>query len=384
MKIGYLLDYKERNYNARYISYTLPGSFQALENELSRLPIDQIFAQSNLYAVNQDGTYTPGFALKEGTRPTDQYDGTSFVGAGYLSGTLPAGKFDLTGGVRVEYFNQLLNSQGKELTNLTNTTPLPFFNAAYNISDRSLMRLAYGRTVNRPEFRELAPFLFYQFEYNLNVSGNPNLKTATVQNVDLRWEMYPNPGETVSLGAFYKSFKNPIEFVQQNASGGLQFNYSNAPEALNYGVELEVRKSLSSLGVSKFLRNTSLNLNASLIKSEVNFPDSVTFQKNTRSLQGQSPYVINSGIYYNDVEKGISLNLAYNIFGNRIFSAGSVLYPTWIERPRQSLDTQVAKQFNNNMELKLNVTNVLNSAYRIYQDNDENEKIDDSIVCPLG
>jgi outer membrane receptor protein involved in Fe transport len=248
-----------------------------------------------------------------------------------------------------------------------------------------LIRLAYSRTVNRPEFRELAPFLFYQFEYNLNVQGKTNLKSASIDNVDLRWEMYPNKGESVSFGAFYKSFTNPIEFVQENAGGNLQFSYQNAPKATSYGLELEIRKSLASLGVTRFFRNMSVNLNTSVIRSEVDMGLDADnkFQQNKRPLQGQSPYVINLGAYYYDAETGFGANAGYNIFGNRIFTVGSVLYPSWIERPRQSLDLQVSKLFKNSMEVKLNVQNVLNSKYRIYQDNDEDQQIDEDIDDPI-
>jgi TonB-dependent receptor len=286
--------------------------------------------------------------------------------------------------LRVEHFIQKLDlTTGENVVNNTITSPLPFLNIAYNLSDRSLVRAAYSKTVNRPEFREIAPFLFYQFEYNLNLQGNPALKTATIDNVDLRWEMYPNKGELISFGGFYKNFKNPIEFVQQNASGNLQFSYANAPTAYSYGAELEIRKSLSSLGVSRFLRNFSLNLNSSLIKSQVDMGEGVTFQKRFRPLQGQSPYVINTAVYYNDIDHGYSVNLAYNIFGNRIFSVGSVLFPTWIERPRNAVDLQISKSFKNNMEVKLNVQNLLNAPYRIFQDNDENNKVDEKIDDPI-
>jgi hypothetical protein len=384
VKAGYLIDYKNRDFKARYITNTLPGQFSQLENQLSSLPLDEIFSAENFYSINPDNSYNPGFVLKEGTRPTDQYNGSTLVTAGYLSGTLPLNKFDLTAGVRVEYFDQKLTIfNGTKTIQNRNTTPLPFLNVAYNLTDRSLVRAAYGRTVNRPEFREIAPFLFYQFEYNLNIQGDTSLQTATIDNIDLRWELYPNPGEIVSLGLFYKNFQNPIEFIQVNASGSLQLSYANAPRAQNYGLELEVRKSLASLGVNKFLRSTSVNLNASVIRSEVTFADSISFQKNKRSLQGQSPFVINTGIYYKDDDTGFSTNVAYNIFGNRIFTVGSILFPTWIERPRHALDLQIAKEFKNNMEVKFTAQNLLNSAYRFYQDNDEDEIIDEKIDDPI-
>jgi TonB-dependent receptor len=385
IKAGYYTEYKTRTFNARYVSYKDVFNNEEMY-ERTFLPLSQIFQPGQMLTVNPDGTSNEGFSLQEGTDPTNAYEGENTLLAGYVSGSVPLGKFDLTLGFRLEHNDQkLITYKGDSTVHNVVTSPLPSLNLAYNLTDRSLIRLAYSRTVNRPEFRELAPFLFYQFEYNLNIQGNKRLKTASVDNIDLRWEMYPNPGESVSFGGFYKSFENPIEFTQQNASGNLQFGYGNAPKAYSYGVELEVRKSLASLGVSKFLRNTSVNLNTSLIKSEVDMgldASTNTFQENKRPLQGQSPYVINVGLYYNDSETGWSANAGYNLFGNRIMAVGSTLFPSWIERPRQSLDLQVAKTFRN-VEVKLNVQNVLNSQYRIYQDNDENQQIDEKIDDPI-
>jgi hypothetical protein len=384
IRAGYYTEYKTRQFDARYISYLYPGNFSGqYGSDLSYLPVSEIFSKENMFVRNSDGGFQDGFAVQEGTRPTDSYEGKNLLLAGYLSASMPLGDFDVSVGLRLEHNDQkLISYAGDSTVNNIVTSPLPSLNVAYNLSDRSLIRVAYFRSVNRPEFRELAPFLFYQFEYNLNIQGNKNLKTATIDNIDLRYEFYPNAGEMISIGGFYKKFDNPIEFVQENASGNLQFSYANAPTAFSYGAELEIRKSLSSLGVSKFLRNTSLNLNTSIIKSEVDMGEGITFQERRRPLQGQSPYVVNFGAYYNDTEAGFSANIGYNIFGNRIFSVGSILYPTWIERPRQALDLQIAKTFKQ-MEIKLNVQNALNSQYRLWQDNDEDQKIDESIDDPI-
>jgi hypothetical protein len=387
LKAGYYAEYKTRQFDARYVSYLLPNQFSGPDSEEKTFqPNSTIFSQNNLFTRNQDGSLSPGWVIQEGSRESDSYRGNNLLLAGYLSASVPLGKFDVSAGFRLESNDQKLiyKKAGVDSTinNLINS-PLPSANIAYNLTERSLIRLAYSRTVNRPEFREIAPFLFYQFEYNLNIQGNRNLRVATIDNIDLRWEMYPNPGEMISLGTFYKSFKDPIEFAQVNASGNLQFSYQNAPEAYSYGVELEFRKSLASLGVSKFLRNTSINLNTSLIKSEVDMGEvAASFQERRRPLQGQSPYVVNLGAYYNDPELGYSINLGYNVFGNRIFSVGSNLFPTWLELPRHSLDIQVAKTIKR-MEVKLNIQNLLDAQYRFKQDNDEDQKFDGLIDEPI-
>ncbi|HRG79008.1 MAG TPA: TonB-dependent receptor [Cyclobacteriaceae bacterium] len=374
LKAGYYAEYKTRDFNARYINYQYPNTAdfdQAIGQELSRLPLDQIFAPENIKRSD-------GFVIEEGTQPQDSYEGTNLLGAGYISGSMPFGKLDVSAGFRGEYNIQTISAR-------TNAGPvdienpifaaLPSLNAGYNLTDRSLVRAAYSRTVNRPEFRELAPFLYYQFEYEAAIVGSPNLKTAFIDNIDLRWEMYPNPGELISIGGFYKKFTDPIETYLSITTENPQLFYGNAPEATSWGIEFEFRKSLASLGVSKLLRNTSINLNTAYIQSNVDVGTAATNQIQNRPLQGQSPYIVNLGLYYNDTETGFSVNAAYNVFGPRIFSVGDKLFPSWWEMPRQSVDFQIAKVWNKRFETKLNIQNLLNATYRLYQDNNNDNEI---------
>lgn len=374
LKVGYYVDYKTRNFDARYINYQYPNTAdfeQAVGQKLSRLPLEEIFAPENIKRKD-------GFVIEEGTQPQDSYEGTNLLGAGYVSGSMPFGKLDLTAGFRGEYNVQTLKARtnaGPIDINNPIFAALPSINAGYNLTDRSLVRAAYSRTVNRPEFRELAPFLYYQFEYEAAIIGSPDLKTAFIDNVDLRWEMYPNPGELVSIGGFYKKFKDPIETYLSITTENPQLFYGNAPEATSWGIEFEFRKSLASLAVSKLLRNTSVNLNAAYIESNVDVGTVATNQFQNRPLQGQSPYIVNLGLYYNDEEAGFSVNAAYNIFGPRIFSVGDKIFPSWWELPRQSVDFQIAKTWNKRFETKVNIQNLLNATYRIYQDNNNDNEI---------
>lgn len=376
IRAGYYAEYKTRTFDARYVNYLYPNTAdfdQAIGAELARLPLTTIFAPENIKKKD-------GFVIEEGTQPQDSYTGNNLLTAGYVGGTLPIGKFDITAGFRGEYNVQKLDAR-------TNTTPiavnnpifsaLPSLNAAFNVSERSLVRLAYSRTVNRPEFRELAPFLYYQFEYEVALIGSEDLKTATIDNIDLRWEMYPNPGELLSMGGFYKNFQNPIETYLMITSENPQLTYGNAPSAKSYGVEVEFRKSLASLGVSRILRNTSVNINAAWIHSNVDIGSAAANQNQiqNRPLQGQSPYIINTGLYYFDELSGFGINVAYNVFGPRIFSVGDKLFPSWWEMPRNSLDFQISKVWAKRFETKLNIRNLLDATYSIYQDNNNDNHI---------
>ncbi|MEJ0030580.1 MAG: hypothetical protein WDO15_09510 [Bacteroidota bacterium] len=68
-----------------------------------------------------------------------------------------------------------------------------------------------------------------------------------------------------------------------------------------------------------------------------------------RPLQGQSPYILNAGVYYNDEESGFSVNAAYNVFGPRIYSVGDINFPTFWEMPspgRRSSDLEKDHTYN--------------------------------------
>lgn len=119
----------------------------------------------------------------------------------------------------------------------------PSVNAAYRLNDKHQFRLSYGRTVNRPEFREVSSSVYYDFDLASNVQGNYNLKPAYIDNLDFGYEFYPSSGELISVSLFYKRFKNPIEWTY-TVSGGtdLIYSYVNAKGADNYGVEVDIRK----------------------------------------------------------------------------------------------------------------------------------------------
>lgn len=374
LKGGYYADYRYREFSSRYVSYLYPGFFDPVVGQaLSTQPLDKIFSNENIKTKD-------GFVIEEGTRPIDAYDANSFTAATYASADIPWRSFDLSFGARGEYNLQQVNSRddaGPVRAENSVFSLLPFFNAGYNIGDKSVLRLAYSRTVNRPEFRELAPFLFYDYKLEAGRIGNPDLRPATINNLDLRYEIYPRLGETFSIGVFYKHFNDPIENKTIISTEQPNFTYINADFARNYGVEVELRKSLRGVTNSAFLDNFSVNANASIIRSEVDLGATVGgVQSRVRPLQGQSPYIVNLGVYYDQQNIGLLGSVVYNIFGDRIFSVGDVLFPTIYERSRNSLDVTLTKKVGDRMSYKLGVQNLLDAPFRFYQDSDRNEKID--------
>ena len=369
LRFGFYTEYKDRDFNARFLSYA-PGS--NFSNNLAFQPLDQIFSQANI----SNGNLT----LLEGTRVSDQYNASNLLTAGYAGINIPLGvKFNVAGGVRAEYNRQQLHSFlfGGQAADVDNpiTRVLPSINLTYNLNLRSLLRLSSSMSLNRPEFRELAPFTYYDFNTNFEITGNPNLKTATIYNADVRYEFYPNPTEVVSFGAFYKYFDNPIENTFENTPSGNSYTFGNADYSTSYGVETEIRKSLLDLSASKFVQNLSLVLNASFIQSEVSLGSLATVQDSERPMMGQSPYIINSGVYYQDDDRKWQINLLYNVIGKRIFIVGNAQNPTVYEMPRNAIDLTVTKGIGQRFEIRAGIQDLLNQRFRFIQDSDINSKI---------
>lgn len=377
LRTGLYAERRHRTFSARNMGY-VRSNFLLFDENLIETTIDSLFHPDN---INQ----TTGIRIAEQSNPSDSYTADNLLLAYYVGADLPLIKEKLTlnVGVRAEHNDQTLKSAlltgERVLVENPILSILPSANLAYNLNKKQLLRLAYGRTVNRPEFRELAPFSFYDFNYNLVKKGSENLRTPTIDNFDLRWELYPSANEMVSVALFHKDFKDPIEslFVPGGGSGGIKtFTYGNARFARSTGLEVEVRRSLEAFTTNTFLRRFSVLFNASYIRSEVNLGMESLGQSNERPMQGQSPYIVNAGIYYQDREKGFQFNLVYNVIGRRIFIIGFDTYPDIYEMPRNLLDATASFRVAPKFDLKLGVGDVFNQAHVLLQDANRDGKYD--------
>jgi outer membrane receptor protein involved in Fe transport len=94
----------------------------------------------------------------------------------------------------------------------------------------------------------------------------------------------------------------------------------------------------------------------------------------TRPLPGQSPYLVNAGLQLNDPGNSMGLTILYNRIGPRINTVGddSSNKLDVYENSRNLLDLQLSKRlFRNNAELKLNISDLFNNPYLLYQNKDD-------------
>ncbi|MCU0324959.1 MAG: TonB-dependent receptor [Spirosomaceae bacterium] len=369
LKVGAYGDYKDRIFSNRWYGITNPNRLSGDNKLLSSSP-EEFFRPENL------GGNSVYYGV--GTNFEDKYQAQNLLAAAYAQVYHPfSEKFNATVGFRGEYNNQTLQSRERgsgskvEVENPV-FSPLPSLNLAYNINKKHLIRAAYSLTVNRPEFRELAPFTYYDFVYDVTRTGfvprpdKPRLLNASISNIDLRYEFYPSEGEMITVALFDKQFKNPIEAKVFYNGSTVAFTVDNADRAFSRGVEVEFRKQLSQKWMAIF--------NGALIQSNVRAGQGQNSLE--RSLQGQSPYLLNAGLFYDDAKRGLQANVLYNVIGKRIFVIGdNQLSADIYEMPRNVIDVSVTKTLNKRMDLRVSIQDLLNQKFRLIQDTDRDSKI---------
>jgi outer membrane receptor protein involved in Fe transport len=251
----------------------------------------------------------------------------------------------------------------------TDFNVLPAAALKYDLGAGMLLRAAYGMTVGRPQARELAPFMYYDFLRDRNIVGNLELRTTLIHSADVRWEWFFGTGQVLSASLFYKNFRRPIE--QQVISTDGTSKVTNTPSAETYGGELELRSSLEQL--HKSLRFFDFGANLTLLRSQVEIPPELSgaVRAGSRRMFGQAPYVINLTLRFAEPDTKFSASLVYNVVGPRIIDvglrAGTDILPNVEEQPFHALDLITSWQATEHLKLKLKWRNMMFQSRRIQQ-----------------
>jgi len=248
---------------------------------------------------------------------------------------------------------------------------LPSLNLIYQLRENMNLRLAGTQTLARPTFREIAPYSSKEFVNGEEVVGNPDLQRTLIQNFDFRWEWFLRPGEIVAVSAFYKHMDNPIErgFAEGSSASNKIITFTNVDAADLVGVEFEARFNLDHLIES--LNLFSLGFNLALINSTIDIPSAELADRQaidpnspaTRQLQGQSPYMVNIDITFNNNEWGTMAGLYFNTFGERLSTVSANLTPDVFEQPANILDFTASQKVFTYFTINFSVKNLLNEQY---------------------
>lgn len=313
------------------------------------------------------------FQLTESTRATDNYTAERQVNAFHIGADFTVQEWlRISSGVRNESFDQevvtfeLFDPDNSPIiANLDSDNLLPSVAATFFLPDDHEVRFGYSKTVTRPDFKELSPAFFTDPVLDREVIGNPELIDGSITHWDVRWDKYFSPTEYVSLSAFYKEFTNPIEIIVLPGTANI-ITYQNAESATNFGFEFEFFKELGFFG--SFWEPFYISANFSWIDSEIDLGENSGGQtNNVRPLQGQSPFVINTQLGFDDPDLGVSASLLYNISGERISEASTAGRPDIYEQPFHQLDFVYSHQLSDAWRAKLKLSNIFNDTVEFLQ-----------------
>ena len=327
-----------------------------------------------------------------------RYQGDLTVSAGY--GQVTANILDnvrFQGGVRYEDGKQsvtlidLFNQGGlSQVAPIEKSYFLPAATLTWTVRPDMQLRVHGSKTLGRPQFRELAPQLYFDTESDRQFFGNPFITDSTLLNGEARYEWYFQPGQRFSVAGFYKRIENPIEALANVAGGGaLLTTFGNAPRAILYGAEVEAQKylSLSSLGLDS--HRLVLIGNYTYSKSEIQVRDGdTTILNDLRGarpasevffdgdpLTGQSQHIANAQIGIENTASLQQLTMLFNYASERVSNrgqaSGGLRQDDIVERPGLTIDLVARQAFRllgGELEVKFEGRNLTNQAFEETQD----------------
>lgn len=366
LKLGGSYQYSDRNFAERIFSFSPNQPFDG--NDAT------YFSQENMGIVDVDSVrkrFEFGNVVRDASKKKNNYNGERNIAAAYAMIELPISrKLKLIGGARFETTRLDVVSQDTSQTvgKLDNADILPSANLVYALTEKMNLRAAVTRTLARPTFREIAPFESFDFILGNFRIGNPNLDRTLITNYDLRWEWFMRPGDILAVSVFYKDLENAIEQVIIGGTNG-QLQYQNVPQAQILGAEFEAR---TRLDVVPTLRHVSAGMNLSLVHSTVDIAETELAVRrainpgapSTRELQGQSPYILNLDLSYENYDKGTTAGFFYNVFGDRLTNVSLGGTPDVYERSSPKLDFTFSQRLLQRWQVKFALENILDSEIK--------------------
>ena len=376
LKFGIYRSEKERDFSIAQYSTSSTFTSEQDWNRYSGDP-NQLFNSTNLISSsNTNGTYiNPQTTIRQ---EANLFNAKQYNIAGYVSNEfILSEKLKSIIGLRFENYQVLYTGKNSQLGQVYDNQKIinknnifPSLNFIYTLKEKQNIRLSYSLTTARPSFKEASIAEIYDPLSNLFFIGNIKIKPTYIDNFDIRYEVFGKDAQFFSVSAFYKNLTDPIEigFVAASTSNYTPLNLENAKVV---GVELEIRRNLSTIFPG--IRNVNFNFNGSYIISDEKFSEDELRLRTlglrtgqtlgtSRPLQGQSPYLINAGLDYNNKEKGIQTGLYFNVQGKTLEVVGDGFYPDVFTLPFNNLNFNFIKKIKNNRTLTLKISNLLDDS----------------------
>ena len=353
LKLGVNYKNKSRDYKATRFYYNL--------NKIDPV-ITDIYDTDGF--LNQENIADGNVVVQRVMQPKDSYRAGNEIYSGYLlTDFYPVPSLLVNLGVRYEISRQWVDyaTDGgdwyAERRNLDKNDLFPTLNLKYTVKDANSIRFSASRTVTRPSFIEMAPFLYQESYGSAQIRGNNELQNGYNYNFDLRYEHFGKNGDMISLTAYFKYLDSPIERIQALQGGATLHSFQNADNGMAGGMEVEFRKQL--------MKDLRLGANISYMYTNVKLPEGGAYTNKERPLQGASPILANADLTYSPrfgEERQLNLALLYNLQGSRIHAVGVSKLGDIKQQTLHTLNFSAGYDINSHFSLKLQVNDLLNRA----------------------
>ena len=311
--------------------------------------------------LNQGNVGSGNIVIERKKQPKDSYRAGTDIIAGYMTADLyPTENLLINLGVRYEYARQWVRyaSDGGDwfgrMSMIEHGDLFPALNVKYTFNEDNILRFSASRTITRPSFIEMAPFLYQESYGSAQIRGNENLHNAYNYNLDLRYELFGSDSDMLSVTGYFKYLESPIERIQALNGGATLHSFRNAENGIATGLEVEFRKRVA--------KDLNVGANASYMYTNVKLPEGGAYTNKERSLQGASPVLINADITWSPRfgdEKALNMVLLYNMQGSRIHAVGVSQLGDIRQDAVHTLNFIASYQFNKRWSVKLQASDLL-------------------------
>jgi ferric enterobactin receptor len=228
--------------------------------------------------------------------------------AGYLSAGFQLFKWlDGRAGIRYEYTQTKITYTNNPNYSIPDYgTIAPSLTLSHSFKNNHTLRLSYSYRINRPDYRDLNPFINLSDPHNIS-TGNPALKPETVHGIELNYSKSFKKGGNFNVSAFYRLFLDDIQsFVTYYPSYQIGDSvYTDVTVTSRENIAREQRGGLNLYGSFTLVKGLGLRGNLSFYDRYIE--NNIGSTGNINSFE----YRINLNISYQ-----LPWDLAVEFFGN--------------------------------------------------------------------
>ena len=193
------------------VNYAQPLGKDVVLETGGKFTHDKINSTSDVYLLN---TITGSYDYSTTQSALVNYDRNVY--AGYLSVTFKLFKaLDIKTGLRDEYSEAKADFLNTGLINLKpSNSVVPSIVFSRTLKDNQNIKLSYSRRIQRPEYRDMNPFIDASDPKNIS-TGNPNLRPEIGDKLELSYNQSFNNGAAINATLFYRGNKDDIQSYTQ-------------------------------------------------------------------------------------------------------------------------------------------------------------------------